>query len=38
VIVNKDLIGGLSEFFTRDIELCEEQKVKNSFLENRTFE
>jgi len=31
-------MGGFSEFFTRDLELCEEQKVENSFLKNRTFE
>ena len=38
VIVNKISYRKLSEFFTRDLELCEEQKVKNSFLENKTFE
>ena len=31
------LKGGLSEFFTIELELCEEMKVETSFLENRIF-
>jgi len=34
----RTLIGGLSEFFTIRLELCEEMKVKTSFLENRIFQ
>jgi len=34
----RSLIGGLSEFFTNELELCEEMKVKTSFLENRIFQ
>ena len=31
------LIGELLEFFTKELELCKEMKVKTSFLQNRIF-
>jgi len=31
----RSLIGGLSEFFTIELKLCEEHKVEVSFQKNR---